>query len=148
MQFADPVLYPADGSGPGTNWVTELELPGSSQMQWIQKAIRDRGNGTLFTRAPAQDVLLSSSGGDDQRITAIADTGGSWIMVYTPTGLPFEVNTDGLASCSVQASWLDPVVGDYTLFSYEQCGNITAQTFTPPASSEHADWTLVLEVTE
>ncbi|PSR80799.1 hypothetical protein BD289DRAFT_54814 [Coniella lustricola] len=148
MQMADPVLYPADGSGPGTSWLAELKLPGSGQMQWIQRAVRDRGTGAFFTRVPAQEIILSSAGENDQRVTATADEGGSWIMVYTPTGLPFEITTSSLVSCNVKASWLDPTIGNYTSFSYEQCGDNTAYTFTPPLSSQHTDWTLVLEAVE
>lgn len=80
---------------------------------------------------------------DDKRVTAMKDSRGSWIMVYTPTGEPFTINTSGLKSSKVKASWLNPVDGKYATFKFAGPGKKT--TFTPPVGTEHDDWTLVLE---
>ncbi|KAF7359842.1 putative glycohydrolase domain DUF4038 [Mycena venus] len=113
MQFSIPGLYASDGTGPGDDWLVDLTLSGSGQMQWVQKAIRDRGDATYFQRVPAQDIIMGDAGVDDQRVTATRDSAGSWIMVYTPTGEPFAIDTTSLVSCDdVQASWFDPLGRD------------------------------------
>lgn len=62
MQMYIPGIYTQDGSGPARAWYVDIDLPGSSQMQYIQKAIFDRGNGSYFTRVPAQDIILTPAG--------------------------------------------------------------------------------------
>lgn len=62
MQMYIPGIYTQDGSGPARAWYVDIGLPGSSQMQYIQKAIFDRGNGSYFTRVPAQDIILTPAG--------------------------------------------------------------------------------------
>ncbi|OJJ00939.1 hypothetical protein ASPVEDRAFT_82490 [Aspergillus versicolor CBS 583.65] len=151
QQCIIPGLFDSDGSGPSDDWSTDLELPGSGQMQFIQKAVLDRGNGTAyFHRVPAQDIIVGDAGVNDARVTATRDRGGNWIMVYTPTGEPFQIDTQSVKSCSVRASWYSPLSGRYTRFDYTQCGDSAgsaeSRTFTPPAGDGHSDWALVLEV--
>ncbi|KAH8658160.1 hypothetical protein BX600DRAFT_482605 [Xylariales sp. PMI_506] len=148
MQFAIPGLYAPDGSGPSADWLTDLAAPGSGQMQWIQKAIQDRGNATYFTRVPAQDIIVGAAGANDKRVTATRDSSGGWIMVYTPTGEAFQIDTAALSSSSgtVLASWYDPLSGAYSAFDYSPADSTgTVQSFTPPVASDHVDWVLVLE---
>ncbi|KAE8332162.1 hypothetical protein BDV39DRAFT_217203 [Aspergillus sergii] len=146
QQTIIPGLFDSDGSGPSDDWSEDLVLPGSSQMQWIKKAIIDRGNTTYFNRVPAQDIIVGNAGTDDTRVTATRDSGGGWIMVYTPTGEPFQIETKSLSSCDVEASWYDPLSGAYSKFDYTQCGDsVTVKTFTPPTTGGHADWVLVLD---
>jgi hypothetical protein len=117
-------------------------------MQWVQKAIRDRGDATYFQRVPAQDIIMGDAGVDDRRVTATRDSAGSWIMVYTPTGEPFAIDTTSLASCDdIQASWFDPLDGTYKTFEFV-CHEVNGAvvTFTPPVEDGHVDWTLVLEL--
>lgn len=143
MQFAIPGIYPPDGSGPSDDWETDLKLPGSGQMQWIQKAVTDRGH---TTRVPAQNIIVGEAGANDKRVTAIRDKAGSWIMVYTPTATVFEVDTSVLRSCEVEASWYNPLSGRYSKLAYTQCdASSKAKAFTPPQESGHTDWVLVLE---
>lgn len=61
-QMAIPDLYPADDSGPQIPWYETIKLPGSSQMQWIKKAILDRGSVSYFNRIPAQDIIMGNTG--------------------------------------------------------------------------------------
>lgn len=146
MQFYNPSLYSQDGSGPAIPWYTDINLPGSSQIQYIQKALLDRTN--YFSRVPAQDIIVSHAGSNDDRVTATRDSEGKWIMVYTPTGDAFKIETGGLVGCEVVGSWFDTVEGVYEEFEYEQCGgNGTAREFVPPRMVENADWVLVLETT-
>ncbi|KAJ4301708.1 hypothetical protein N0V90_003801 [Kalmusia sp. IMI 367209] len=143
-QMAIPDLYPADTSGPQIPWYEAINLPGSSQMQWIKKAILDRGNDTYFNRIPAQDVIIGNSGISDARIAATRDVRGSWLMVYSPNST-FTVETKSLRGCHIEASWFSPVSGEYTPFEYTQCGASTVHQFELPMEEGHLDWTLVLE---
>ncbi|KAL4908782.1 hypothetical protein BDW74DRAFT_165536 [Aspergillus multicolor] len=146
QQMAIPGLFDSDGTGPSDDWASDLVLPGSGQMQFIQKAILDRGNGTYNNRIPAQDVIVGDAGADDKRVTATRDSDGVWIMVYTPTSEPFEIDTGGLTSCDAESTWYDPLSGEYTAFDFDGCGEVVR--FEPPAVYGHADWVLVLEVNE
>ena len=147
MQFYIPGLYASAGTGPLFSWATDIHLPGSSQMGLIQSAILDRGNSTYFTRIPAQDIIVSDADTDDKHVTAMRDRNGGWIMVFTPTGKSFEIQTGGLKGCNVSASWYDTLVGGYTAFEYAQCGGeSTVRVFAPLKTSVNVDWVLVLEV--
>ncbi|KAI1334479.1 hypothetical protein F5Y15DRAFT_401592 [Xylariaceae sp. FL0016] len=147
MQMYNPDLYESAGSGPAIPWSEDLVLPGSNQMQTIKQAILDRGNSSFWTRIPAQDIVVGNPGADDKRVTATRDSEGFWLMVYTPTGEDFTIETGSLGGCDVEASWFDPVAGTYSAFNYTQCEGLDSrQLFTPPAAEEHADWVLVLEV--
>ncbi|KAJ7734109.1 hypothetical protein B0H16DRAFT_1767702 [Mycena metata] len=147
MQFVIPGLYAPDGSGPGDDWLADLVLPGSGQMQWVGKAIMDREDATYFRRVPAQDIITGDAGADDKRVTAMRDSAGSWIMVYTPTGKPFTIDTATLVSCNgTQANWFNPLDGTYRTFDFVCAGSNSVIMFTPPVEDGHIDWTLVLEV--
>lgn len=142
MQMYIPGLYDPAGSGPVASWQQDINLAGASQIQYIMKAILDRGEASYFSRVPAQEIIVGDIGTDDKRITAARDSKGDWIMVYTPTGLPFSIS---LIECDFGASWFDPLTGNYTTVEYLQCDNssTTTRQFTPPKA--HVDWTLVLE---
>jgi hypothetical protein len=140
-------IYSSDGTGSNDSWLVDLVAPGSGQMQYIQKAIMDRGKSTFFNRLPAQDIIVGNAGDNDLRVAASMDSSGKWIMVYTPTGQPFKTNTSSLNSCQVKAKWYYPTTGEYTTFVYSQCeSNGASRKFTPPTVDGHADWVLVLEV--
>jgi hypothetical protein len=146
QQMAIPGLFASDGTGISNYWMNDLALPGSGQMQFIQKAVLDRGSSTYNDRIPAQDIIVGDARLDDARITATRDSDGHWIMVYTPTGQPFEINTADLRSCNVSASWYDPLSGVYNPFRYELCSERKGSIlFTPPTANGHSDWVLVLE---
>ncbi|KAL4878745.1 hypothetical protein BJY04DRAFT_209055 [Aspergillus karnatakaensis] len=147
QQTITPGLFENDGSGPSDYWLDDLSLPGSSQMQWVQKAVLDRGKGTFSTRVPAQEIIVGDAGSDDERVTATRDSRGGWIMVYTPTGEEFAIDTRGLKGCEVQASWFDPLSGEYSEFGYVQCERDKGvRRFSPPRAEGHQDWVLVLDV--
>ncbi|KAK6064877.1 hypothetical protein SCUP515_11513 [Seiridium cupressi] len=146
MQMYIPELYDPAGSGLAYAWSEDINLPGSSQVQYVTKAIVDRGDETFSTRTPAQDIIVGDAGTNDERVTAARDRNGSWILVYTPTGQTFSIETKSIGGCEVEASWLDPIVGTYTKFEYEQCDeSSTTKQFTPPRADTHVDWALVLE---
>ncbi|KAL4739908.1 hypothetical protein BDV11DRAFT_204771 [Aspergillus similis] len=146
QQMAIPGLFASDGSGLSDDWMSDLALPGSGQMQFIQKAVLDRGSSKYNDRTPAQYIIVGDAGTHDARITATKDSDGHWIMVYTPTGQPFEINTTDLRSCNVSASWYDPLSGKHSAFPFERRSERKgSKVFTPPPADGHSDWVLVLE---
>ncbi|ETS88215.1 hypothetical protein PFICI_02043 [Pestalotiopsis fici W106-1] len=149
MQMYIPGLYDQDGSGPPVAWSEEINLAGANQMQFIKQAITDRGEASYFTRIPAQDIV-ENAGSDDRRVTAARDSQGSYIIVYSPTGQTFSIDTASLDGCDVDASWFDPVVGIYQEVDYTQCNgdNSTKRQFAPPKVDSHVDWALVLQVSK
>lgn len=145
MQFYIPGLFTQDGSGPAVAWDVDIHLPGSSQMQYIKKVILDRPSSS-FSRIPDQSIIVGGSGTNGAHVAATRDKNGQWLAVYTPTGKPFVVDTGKLSFSSgqsVNASWYSPLDGSYQAFSWSGSG---IATFTPPNVTDHADWTLVLDV--
>lgn len=140
MQAYVPGVYNSDGTGPAIGWLDAIQAEGAGQMQYIKKAIEDRA-GDHFSRVPAQDVLVGDTGTNDFHVVATRDSKGRWLVVYTPTGQPFQVKTSVLKG-KIKASWYDPTSGEYTTFN---AGSGSTRTFTPPGDSDHKDWALVLE---
>ena len=62
MQMYIPGLFDPAGSGPARAWSEDIGLPGAAQMQYIQKAILDRGNSSYYTRIPAQEIIVGNAG--------------------------------------------------------------------------------------
>lgn len=146
MQMYIPGLFASAGSGPAVSWADEIHVAGAGQIQYIQKAILDRGKASYFNRIPAQDIIVGGAGTNDNRVTATRDRNGAFIMVYTPTGKGFSIDTKSLKGCDVEASWYDTLAGEYTEIEYAQCdGTGTIRAFTPPKTG-HPDWVLVLQV--
>ena len=141
-QMHNPSLFKTKGGGPELAWSDAIKLPGSGQMQYIKKAILDRGKSTFFSRVPAPEIVQGDAGINDKKVKALREANGAWIMVYTPTGAPFSVETKSLKGCDITASWFDPLSGVYTKFDYAQCTDGTVKKFAPPSAQ---DWTLVLE---
>ena len=80
---------------------------------------------------------------NDKRIFATRDSRGSWIMVYTPTGVQFTIDISSIVDDKIRARWFDPTTGVYTPFEFIRSSQLA--TFTPPVVETHPDWTLVLE---
>lgn len=145
MQFYIPGLFTQDGSGPAFAWDVDIQLPGSLQMQYIKKLVLDRPS-SPFNRIPDQSIVIGDSGTNGAHIAATRDKNGQWMAIYTPTGKPLVVDTGKLvikSGQSVNASWYNPLEGSYESFQWTGSGK---STFTPPTVTDHADWTLVLDV--
>lgn len=137
-------LYPATSGGPPIHWDEAIHLPGAGQVQWLKKAILDRGEETYFDRIPAQDIIRGNPGISDARVAATRDRNGSWLMVYSPN-VTFSIDTSSLKGCDIDASWFSPFNGKYTPFDYDQCGGDKVRRFELPVEDGHDDWALVLE---
>jgi hypothetical protein len=72
---------------------------------------------------------------------ATRDEKGSYILVYSPAGHPFEVDMTRLSG-TAHAAWFDPRTGaSKALGEYSNSGT---QKFTPPTYGP--DWILTLDV--
>ncbi|KAL4890310.1 hypothetical protein BDV59DRAFT_195060 [Aspergillus ambiguus] len=142
-QMAIPGTFASDGSGPSNDWRSDLLLPGSGQMQWIQKAVLGRGTKSFFQRVPAPEIIIGDPGTDDSRVMAMRDGNDRWIMVYSPKGMAFRIDTSRLSSCRVQAHWYNPLTGESISVKYGACGTQYLKQFTPPRDDQ--DWVLMLE---
>jgi site-specific recombinase len=142
MQGYLPDLYKNDGTGFAVSLWTDLDLPGARQMQYVKEVITDRS--TFFDRIPDQSIIINNTHAGENYITATRDHKGSFIMVYTPAGKSFVIETANLNSKDVKASWYDPTTGSYEEFHYSSVGS-SQRMFTPPKSTSHSDWILVLE---
>lgn len=145
MQFYIPGLFGPAGTGPAISWAQDIHLPGSFQMQFIKKVILDR-DGSSLDRVPDQSIIVRNSGYNAKHLVATRDANGRWLAVYTPTGLPFIVDVSRIAvhgGSKIKASWFDPLSGRYQSFAISEGKEITV---TPPTSSTHTDWVLVLEL--
>lgn len=54
--------YPDSGGGPPLRWYEAINLPGAAQVQYVKKAILDRGKNSYFNRIPAQDIIAGNPG--------------------------------------------------------------------------------------
>lgn len=141
MQFYNPEFFEPSHSGPAISWVEDIHLAGSSQIQYIKKVIMDRS--FPFNRIPDQSIIVGDSGTDSKHLAAMRDSNGQWLMVYTPVGTPFVIDTNSLKLDNVKASWYDTLSGIYQVFEWEmQRGR---NIFSPPLNGTHEDWVLVLE---
>lgn len=159
MQIYIPGLYDSAGTGPAIAWYDDIHLPGSSQMQYIQRLLTS--SPWYPDLVPDASVIIGDPGRDDNRTLAMRSTGtsnsadgGGCILVYTPTGASFGLQMQGLMGLggNMSARWYDPLNGEGTAFpipapSASGSGNNgTVVMFEPPVSAEHKDWALVLEV--
>lgn len=62
MQMYISGMCAQDGTGSAQAWYVDIDPPGAGQMQYLQKAIFDRGNSSYFGRVPAHDIIISSPG--------------------------------------------------------------------------------------
>lgn len=62
MQMYIPGLYDPANSGIVKPWSDSINDPGAAMMQFVKKAILDRGKKSFFNRVPAQDVILGDPG--------------------------------------------------------------------------------------
>lgn len=43
-------------------WYEAIKLPGSEQIQFVKKAVLDRGNSSFFSRVPAPEIIAGNAG--------------------------------------------------------------------------------------
>lgn len=123
-------------SHPRGDWVSALDSEAAWQMRHLRTLMETR---KWWTAQPATDVITSNVGRTTDRLRALKATDGSWLMVYSPDGRPFDVNLSVLASASARLSWFDPRTGETT-----PAGTASGETtFTPPQRG--TDWVLIAD---
>ncbi|MBP8303295.1 MAG: glycoside hydrolase family 140 protein [Phycisphaerae bacterium] len=143
-QMAQPGRPPVNG--PLMPWSEALDQPGAGQMQHGRRLMESR---PFLTRVPDDSVLVpaevptSVPGAGRYRFVATRDAGGSYAMVYAPTGRPFRVRMDKVNGPKVRAWWYNPRNGLASLIG--EFPNQGERAFSPPDSGEHLDWVLVLD---
>ena len=88
-----------------------------------------------FTRGqPNPSVLGSDTGSGAERIVANTASDSSYLLVYTPAGQGFSVDTS-VVSGDPTAYWFDPRSGDFDEID-------VTEDYTPPTDE---DWLLLVE---
>ncbi|WP_281072855.1 apiosidase-like domain-containing protein [Pseudonocardia parietis] len=114
------------------SWSEALEFPAGEQMRHLRELMES----LPFTRGePDQSVLGTEPDSGAERIAANVATDGSYLLVYTPTGQDFSVDTS-VVTGSPEAYWFNPRTGEFDATKL-------ATTYSPPTSDE--DWLLLVE---
>ena len=109
-------------------------------MQYLKKLIEAR---PFLQRVPDQDLIANQYSGYNH---LQACRGESYAFIYTPTGLPVEVNMGLISGAKVKANWYNPRNGERIYDGeYENKGK---QKFIAPAQGRDRDWVLVLDDVE
>ncbi len=131
--------------GPAPPWKQALQLPGSSQMQYLRALMESR---PMLERIPDQWLIANDPLGTTERIEACRGSDGSYAFIYTATGRKLKIRLiDGpypkLSGKTIRGWWYDPRLGTSTAIGeFEKTG---FQDFTPPSSGPGNDWVLVLD---
>ena len=131
--------------GPAPPWKEALQLPGSSQMQYLRALIESR---PMLERIPDQWLIANDPLGTTDRIEACRGSDGSYAFIYTATGRKLKIRLiDGpypkLSGKTIRGWWYDPRQGTATAIGeFEKTG---FKDLTPPFSGPGNDWVLVLD---
>lgn len=118
------------------DWVSALDDEAAWQMRNLAALMRSR---PTWTAAPDQDLITSGVGSGPSRLQAATAADGTFVLVYSPDGAPFEVDLAALAGDRAQLWWFDPRTGEAT-----DAGSVAAgPTELSPPSGE--DWVLVAD---
>ncbi len=114
------------GFGVRQEWRAALDLPGSSQMQFLRRLIESK---PFFSRVPRPDLI------ENDRLHATGDAKGSFALIYLPGGGKVEVKTELLQN-PLRCEWFDPRTGAQTRSETPNDG-----VFEAP---DHRDWVFSL----
>ncbi|AQG80623.1 glycoside hydrolase family 140 protein [Spirosoma montaniterrae] len=120
-------------------WTDALDLAGASQMRHLS-ALMTRPS--ITDRIPDQSLLAGHQPKDDEYIVATRTTDGRFVLVYTPTGRTFGIDTRELAGESVCWHWFNPRDGSETV--PQTVPKTAVLSFQPPNSGYGHDWVLLL----
>ncbi|MDN5763937.1 MAG: glycoside hydrolase family 140 protein [Microlunatus sp.] len=116
------------------SWTEALEFPAGEQMRHLRELMES----LPFTRGePDQSVLTSEAGSGAERIVANVASNGSYLLVYSPAGQGFSVDTS-VVTGSPKAYWFNPRTGEFDEVE-------VAEKYSPPTGDE--DWLLLVEDT-
>jgi hypothetical protein len=127
-------------------WYEAIDQPGAAQMQYGRRLLESR---PFLTRIPDDSVIVpaipatSVPGAGLKRFVATRDSGGSYAMVYVPTGRAFKVRMDKISGTKVKAWWFNPRNGEASVIG--EFPNQGEKEFLCPTNGENLDWVLVLD---
>ncbi len=122
-------------------WTDALDLAGASQMRHLNALMTRPG---LADRLPDQSLLTGHQPKDDEYVVATRTADGQLVLVYTPTGRAFGIDTHSLAGELVRWHWFNPRDGSETV---PKTGPKTPTlSFQPPNSGNGHDWILWLNL--
>jgi hypothetical protein len=123
-----------------THWKTALHHPGSAQVGYMRKMMEKRNWQRL---QPSQDAVTSQNKEDNGYVVAATSQDGDFMMVYTPYGRKFTINTQMIKADSLKAWWFNPRDGrSITLGSF---ANMKEIEFSPHSQGRGSDWILVVD---
>lgn len=123
-----------------TPWREALLLPGARQMKHLRALIESR---PMLTRVPDQSLIVGDAGRGTDRIAANRALNGSYAMVYTSSGRPFDIDLGKLSGIQTRSTWIDPRTG-----TAREGGTLPRRgtmRFQPPSQGKGQDWVLVLD---
>ena len=121
-------------------WQQALDHPGAFQMGLVRKLFESR---PYYLLQPAQYVILNGPTSGPEKIRAALAGDRSFVMIYSPYGVPFTLDSRIVEAAETREIWFDPRYG----FSYEIHTTHTMgfQTYTPPTRGRGNDWILIIE---
>lgn len=131
----------APGRAPITDvnvyWYDALTHQVAGQAKYLRRLLESR---PVLIRVPDQSLITGDAKSGWQRLQATRGSDGSYAMVYTSVGAPFNVNLDKLAGQTAQPWWYNPRTGAASKLGAMASSGV--QQFTPPSGE---DWVLVLD---
>jgi hypothetical protein len=129
-------------NGPLRTWKESLSLSASRQIGYGRKLMESR---PFYSQIPDQSIILSDTYDGTDRITATKAIDGSFALIYTESGKPFEVALDKLSGDTFEAAWFDVRNGQFI-----PAGTMQAirKWFYPPTNGQGNDWVLTIDKTE
>jgi hypothetical protein len=139
--FSGPGLYETS-----SNWQEALDSPGAQSMRHL-RALFAAHRWWMLTPDFANSLLTDGLGdGHDRAVAAHADD-RSFAVAYLPTARSVRVNLAQLAGPRIDARWMDPSDGAYTVVPGSPFSASGVRAFEPSRAnaSGAGDWVLVLE---
>jgi len=127
-------------NGPIRPWYESLQLIASYQMGYGRYLMESR---PFFTRMPDQSIIVDGQRDGLRHISATRDRNGSYAMLYSEQGDPFEVNLQLLSGRKITAWWFDVRSG--RSFNIGTFDKTERKWFYPPTRGKGNDWVLVLD---
>ncbi len=121
-------------------WYESLDAPGAFQMGHLRRLIESR---PFLTRVPDPSVIVGDPLAADEHLQATRDSGGTYAMVYSPSGRPIKVRMNAIAGPKAKAWWFDPRTGQANAIG--EFPSTADREFAPPTSGPENDWVLVLD---
>jgi hypothetical protein len=124
-----------------TPWTQALDYPGAFEAGYMRFAFESRPWQLLVS---SQQVLANAPNAAGKQCRAAVASDGSFLMVYTPYGSNFSINTEKLTGAAYKGWWFNPRQG--TAVSLGKIEKAQVISFDPPADEGRGnDWLLILD---